>query len=106
MNKQLLYGLVILTVLSVNCTCLSFRDLYDDSKREEICKKSGQYKDPKEMSSLSKYVETLGSAGEAGKTFIEGMLTTGGTDGLIDFVMELIIYLVFIVFGIIFLICK
>ena len=106
MNNKLLYGLIILSVISVNCVCLSLRDLYDDSTRQEICKKAGKYKDPKEMSSLSKYVETLGDGGEAGKKFIEGILTTGSTDGLIDFVMELIIYLVFIVFGIIFFICK
>lgn len=106
MNKKLLYGVFILSVLFVKCNCLSFRDLYDDSTRKEVCEKAGKYKDPKEMSSLSKYVETLGDQGEAGKNFIEGLLTTGNTEGLVDFVMELIIYLVFIVFGVIFLICK
>lgn len=106
MRNKLLYGLVILFVLCVNCGCLSLRDLYDDSTRKEICKKAGKYDDPKEMSSLNSYVESLGDGGEAGKKFIEGILTTGSMDGLVDFVMELIVYLVFIVLGVIFIICK
>ena len=106
MNKYFLTLFIIFSRLSLNCVCLSLRDLYDDSKRQDICKKAGNYKDPKEMSSLSSFVETLGEGSEAGKKFIEGMLTTGRFNDLPDFLKELAGYLVLMAFGGAFLICK
>lgn len=83
-----------------------FRHLVDQATKDKVCKKAEEKSElPEDLNTLSKYVESL-NADTEGQEFIKNLLLEGSTDGLMDFVKQLLVYLVFIILGVIFLICN
>ena len=100
--KLFLFIVIFHCILSCEYTP---RILISPDTKEKACKKAdSKYKSP-EFEGLSSYVDSLGGKESKGQNFIKNTLLNGSTEGLKDFIMELVIYLAFIVIGILLLLC-
>ena len=97
MSKHSFSLLIFLLLLTFSHSTFPFRQLQIDKKtKDKVCKANNKnYNPPKKFESLTTFVDGLQLENQ-GQDFIKNVLLKGKTDGLFDFVKQLIIYLFFI----------
>lgn len=107
MKKVVLVFIVAISLISNINSQFRYRKLIDESTKAKTCSKASKsYKKPKDITTLTNFVESLGKENENTKSFIQGILLNGSMDNFTSLIKDFLIYIIIIGLGIIFLICK